>query len=49
MQNTDCKLWSVSWLIQNRFPVNLFYMSNQSIYPVKSEKFKIRKHTHYTY
>jgi len=37
MENTGFKLWSVSWLIQNRFPVNRFYMPNQSSYPVKSD------------
>jgi len=37
MQNTGCKLWSVSWLIQDRLPVNLFYMPNQSTYPVNSD------------
>jgi len=39
MQNTGCKLWLISWLIQNRFPVSLtfFTCTNQSIYPVKSD------------
>jgi len=40
MQNTGCKLWSISRLIQNRFPINLCYM-HKPVYLSKGVSRKI--------